>query len=85
MTRTKHPNKEIEQALLYAEKHGWIVKKGSKSAHSWGKMYCPSNNQCRNGIYCIKSIWSTPKSSQNHAKSIKEIIDKCEFGGDNNE
>lgn len=85
MSRAKHPNKEIEKALNHAEKHGWVVKKSGKSGHSWGKMYCPSNSKCRNGIYCIKSIWSTPMRPQGHAKSLTDIVDKCEFIGDDDE
>ena len=29
--RPKHPNKEIEAAILYAEKNGWIYKDSGKN------------------------------------------------------
>lgn len=41
MARKRHPNKEIETALRYAESHGWLVVTGGH--HAWGKMYCPKN------------------------------------------
>lgn len=76
MIRQKHPKKEIEQALIYAEEKGWRIDAGG--SHAWGKMYCPFNdNECRCGEFCITSIWSTPKSPVNHAKQIKRIINNC--------
>lgn len=35
--RKRHPSKEIEAALCYAEFHGWLVV--AKGHHAWGKMY----------------------------------------------
>lgn len=76
MSRKKHAKKEIEQALVYAEKQGWRISTGRGRA--WGKMYCPYNDQeCRCGEFCIASIWSTPKSPQNHAKQIRRVVDHC--------
>lgn len=74
--RKKHPKKEVEQALIYAEQHGWeIIVKGS---HAWGKMYCPFNDlDCRCGEFCIASIWSTPRNPSTHARQIKRIVDNC--------
>lgn len=44
--RTKHPKKEVERALAYAERHGWRVDVGG--SHCWGKLYCPANDiKCR--------------------------------------
>jgi len=78
MTRKKHPNKHIEETLQYAESKGWSIEKSAGQAHSWGKMYCPENSvSCRNNLFCIKSIWSTPRNPQQHAKDIKRIIDGC--------
>lgn len=86
MSRARHPSKEIEQAIQYAERHGWTVEKSTGSAHCWGQMLCPANNkQCWNGLHCRQSIWSTPRSAANHAKSLKKIVDKCEFTGDSDE
>ena len=78
MSRKKHPNKDIEKALKHAESKGWTVEKHNGSGHCWGVMYCPTNNKCRGGKNCTKSIWSTPAVAQNHAKDLKSIADKCE-------
>ncbi len=76
MGRRKHSKKEIEQALVYAESHGWRIDVGG--GHAWGKMFCPLNDQqCRCGEFCITSIWSTPKSPINHAKQIRRVVDNC--------
>ncbi len=57
MQRKKHPNKEIEQALQYAEQHGWQVEPGGN--HAWGKIYCPTNDkECRCGEFCITTSTS---------------------------
>lgn len=81
MARKKHPNKHIEEALQYAESKSWRIEKSAGQAHSWGKMYCPENSPiCRDNLFCIKSIWSTPKNPQQHARDIKRVIDGCVIG-----
>ncbi|WP_294899841.1 hypothetical protein [Tatumella sp. UBA2305] len=78
MARAKHPHKQIEQALQYAESHGWKIVVGG--SHAWGKMYCPENNaRCRCGEFCITCVWSTPKNPYNHARALCRIVDRCEF------
>lgn len=76
MPRKKHSKREIEDALGYAEDHGWrVVDEGS---HAWGKMYCPFNDAgCGCSDYCITSIWSTPKNAGAHAKQITRVVDRC--------
>lgn len=76
---SKHPNKEIREALEYALANGWRVEKAEgKSAHRWGSIYCPYNDtSCRLGRDCITSIWSTPKNPQNHAKRLRRVVDGC--------
>lgn len=70
------PKKEIEQALKYAQSKGWRIEKGG--SHAWGKIYCPYNSaDCRCGEFCVTSVWSTPKSAENHAKQIRRIVDNC--------
>ena len=62
MARPIHPRKEIEEALRYAEEHGWRVEQGG--IHAWGRIYCPYNDpECRCGEFCITSIWSTPRNA----------------------
>ena len=39
----KHPNKEIQAALKYAEQKGWVIKVGG--SHAWGKILCPYKDQ----------------------------------------
>lgn len=76
MTRTKHPQKDVEAALAHAETRGWRIEIGG--AHAWGKMYCPHNDEeCRCGIHCITSIWSTPKNPGNFAKALRRVVDNC--------
>lgn len=76
MVRPKHPKKEVEEALKYAEVHGWRVEVGG--SHAWGRIYCPHNDsECRCGEFCITSIWSTPKSPGNHGKQIRRVVDNC--------
>lgn len=74
MPRKKHSKSDIENALRYAEAHGWKVQSGG--SHAWGKIYCPyNNNECRCGEFCISSIWSTPKNAGTHARQIKRVVD----------
>lgn len=76
MARPRHPKKEIEAALKYAEAHGWRVEVGG--SHAWGKLYCPYNDeQCRCGDFCITSIWSTPKNPASHARLLRRVVDHC--------
>lgn len=73
MARKQHPNKEIEAAICFAEAEGWRYKKAGSSAHAWGRIICALNS--RDG--CAMSIWSTPKSTHNHAKQIMRRVKRC--------
>lgn len=76
MARARHPSKEIEAALRFAEGRGWRVEAGG--SHAWGRMYCPANDPaCRDGEFCITSIWSTPRSDSNHANQLRRVVEKC--------
>ncbi len=76
MSRRKHPNKEIENALKHAENNGWRIE--ASGSHAWGTMYCPYNDkECRCGELCITSIWCTPKNPTNHALQLRRVVDKC--------
>ncbi|RFF29562.1 hypothetical protein DZC52_12190 [Wenzhouxiangella sediminis] len=75
--RKSHPNKEIEHAIRHAESQGWRIEL-SKGGHCWGRMFCPYNDpECRCGVFCIASIWSTPRNPAGHAKQILRVVDKC--------
>ena len=67
----RHPKKEIEAALSYARSKSWTVIK-SKKGHCWGIIRCGHG---RGG--CQKSVWSTPKDAENHAKAIRRFVDQC--------
>jgi len=78
MQRRRHPAKEVEKALRYAEGLGWRVKVSRSKSHAWGKMYCPANDQdCRCGEFCITSIWSTPRNPDSHARQLRQVVDNC--------
>lgn len=72
-TRKRHPNKEIEQAIKYAESKLWRYMKPGKSAHAWGRLLCPL--QKVEG--CAMSVWSTPRNPSIHAKQIYRRVDAC--------
>lgn len=72
--RKKHPNKEIEKAIQYAEKRGWEYRESGNSSHTWGKLHCPLHT--REGHHM--SIYTTPKNPTNYAKLIYQRVDKCE-------
>lgn len=69
--RSRHPKKEIEEAVAYAEAQGWTFHKGN--GHAWGKLYCKHHD--RDGCYIF--VWSTPRSAGNHAKDIRRDVDRC--------
>ena len=73
MSRKKHPSKEIEAAIQYAESHGWHYKQAGSSAHAWGRLLCPLHR--REG--CMMSIWSTPRNPYVHAEQIKKQVANC--------
>lgn len=76
IARKRHPDPTIEKALKHAEEHGWRVERGSGRSHAWGKMYCPhEDDECRCGEFCITSVWSTPRSPENHARRIRRVVD----------
>lgn len=54
--RPKHPKKEVEDAVAYAEAQGWTWLK--VHGHAWGKLYCKHHD--RDG--CTEFVWSTPRS-----------------------
>jgi hypothetical protein len=50
--RAKHPKKEVEEALRFAEENGWLVRP-TASGHRWGEMTCGQEGPDR----CRISIW----------------------------
>lgn len=78
--RKRHPKKEIECAVVYAESKGWLYKKPGGSAHAWGHLFCPHHSREGHRI----SIWSTPKNAYNHADQIRRAVDNCEHSEEDN-
>lgn len=70
-SRRKHPNAEVEKAVRYAEDLGWRVSLGS--GHNWARLLCPLGT--REG--CQVGVYSTPANAGNHARQIRNAIDRC--------
>jgi hypothetical protein len=71
MARPKHPDKDVEAAVAYAETKGWDYV--PSNGHAWGRLFC--KHSARGG--CILSVWSTPKSTYDHARQIRRRVDVC--------
>ena len=69
MARPRHPNKEVEEAVAYAESLRWTWR----ALGHWGRLFCPHAD--RDG--CQVGIFSTPKNAGNHARQIIRAIDRC--------
>ena len=76
MSRPRHPNKHIEEAIRYAESVGWRVQ--VSGGHAWGRLFCPQSSQQG----CIISVWSTPRNPENHARHIWREVDLCPHTGE---
>ena len=72
MSRSRHPDKEIEEAVAYAENLGWSLR---KQGH-WGRLYCAKAD--RDG--CQIGVHGTPKNCGNHARQIIRAVDRCPHG-----
>lgn len=79
--RNPHPNKEIEEAIKYAEQNGWSYKASGSSAHAWGQLLCPLHTREGHRL----SIWSTPRSAYNHAQQIRRAVDRCRHDEEDNQ
>ena len=77
MPRSRHPNKEVEEALSEAEEKGWRFR---KMGH-WGRIFCPQANQegCQFGIN------GTPRQPETHAKQLRQAVNRCPHTQDEEE
>lgn len=66
--RPRHPKKDVEKALQFAEAQGWIVT--TKSGHAWGQMRCPAGDH-------QAFVWGTPKNPTVHAKQLQKAVIRC--------
>ena len=67
--RPRHPIKEVEAAVAYAEAKGWTVR---MQGH-WARLYCPQAD--REG--CQVGVYGTPRDGDSHAKQIIRAVDRC--------
>jgi hypothetical protein len=76
MARPRHPKKEVEEAVQYAESLGWTWR----AQGHWGRLYCPRHDH--DG--CQVGVFGTPKNAGNHANQVKRAVDRCphKTGGD---
>lgn len=74
-----HKNKEIAAAIQEALNQGWAFSKSSASAHAFGVLLCPEHSR----LGCRKSVLSTPRNPENHAKQIRDAIKQCSHSEDN--
>ena len=70
MARNRHPYKEIEAAVRYAESNGWVPWPAGSSSHAWAKLRCPGDCPQR-------SVWSTPSYRAGHARQLRAFVDRC--------
>jgi len=68
----KHPNKHIQAAIEYAVAHEWVFTP-SKKGHAFGRLKCGTPTHKEH----VMSVWSTPRNSENHAKQIYRMVDRC--------
>lgn len=73
----RHSKKEVQNAIDYALERGWSFEKAGPRAHSYGVLYCLLRT--REG--CRISVFSTPRSAENHANYIRGEIDRCPHVG----
>jgi hypothetical protein len=67
--RARHPNKEIEAAVAYAEGKKWTFR----PLGHWGRLFCPQAD--RDG--CQVGVNNTPRNPEAHARQIKRAVDRC--------
>jgi len=77
MARSRHPKKDVENALHDAESAGWTVAP-TQSGHRWGVMRCGAAGDTSE---CRASIWSTPRNPGDHAKQLRRFIARCPHRG----
>ena len=57
---------------MNAEDAGWAVRH-TVSGHRWGVMLCGESSRAG----CQVSIWSTPRSADNHARQLRRALRRC--------
>jgi len=67
--RRRHPKKDIEAALRFAEAAGWIVEEIHRG-HRWGIVRCPTGAD-------VVAVWSTPRDPATLGKRIRQQVERC--------
>lgn len=65
MARERHPRKQVETALRFAEEEGCQIEV-LHSGHSWGHVVAPNCQRF--------GVWSTPKNADVAAKMIRRFV-----------
>lgn len=73
ITMSKHPKKDVQEAIEYALNNGWRIKETGNSSHAYCRLLCPEKS--RKG--CQMSVWGTPKKPKSHARQIVRNVDRC--------
>lgn len=63
----RHPKKEVNAALDYASSRRLTVER-TVAGHKWGRITC--------GCGAWVSVWSTPRSSENHGRQLRRWVDQ---------
>ena len=77
MARSRHPNKEVEEALSEAETLGWRFR----PLGHWGRIFCPKAD--REG--CQFGVNGTPKNAEAHARQLRRAVERCPHQEDEEE
>jgi hypothetical protein len=70
LARRRHQKKEVQEAIAYAIKRGWVLVPSKGHGHCWGYLQCPTGED-------DVAIYTTPKNAGNHAKHIVRAVIRC--------
>lgn len=65
----RHPDKEVEDAVAFAECSGGKFR---RQGH-WGRLYCPQADRAG----CQIGISGTPRNGSVHARQIRRAVRRC--------
>ena len=81
MSRSRHPNKHIENAVAYAEACGWRYVEAGGSTHAWRRMLCVHAIATDASSLCIPRLASQRimpvKSAAKSMRAVTEQVPKC--------
>jgi hypothetical protein len=63
LVHPKHPKKDVDAALDYAEDLGHMVER-TVAGHKWGRITCSLGHRA--------SVWSTPRTAVHHAHDLRK-------------